>query len=1563
MAENVEFLIDAQYPNRRAVEDFLKDVKEIKATLASFGKEARAVKALSTSVASLNKSLAKKVSLADAAAKAELQAQKAATEAARTRAANAKAAREEEKAAQERQKTLQQRLKTQQQLIERGEKARAKRTRQQVTGTAAVTQELQKQAFVTKKLSTAAERLAKSRASAFGAGLSGSQAFGAGVPGGGGGKDFNFRTAPVLEELGAPSKDAESAAKRFRKEMERSRGAVRRAAAETKKLAAGTAAAAKSARASRGQFQLLNGTIGRSIRSVGALAAIFTALEGIKLGTAFADQLVQARAQIAGLIASSARLVDSTGDIVGPAEAYPRLLSQANGQIEKLQKNALETASTFGQLLENFQTAIGPGLAAGLNVDQIRELTVQISQAATAIGLEQRQLAEEVRSLFTGAINPRNSRIATVLGITPDQVKEARKAGKLAEFLEERLEGITTAAGDLQNTLLVTFSNLGDQLQQVAGDAFEPFREKLIELAGVISDSLGAGGVGNDFLQGLGIALARGAELATNFVKNLDREKLELFGNAVREVAGFLTTLAGAILPGVGAGFLLVAVAATAVARTLQPIVDSEIGRALLASAVTAAVFAKALLSIRAAYLAARAAALAFQTSIPVVGIALAAAAAAAGAYYLASEEMEASNLDAADSFSEIDDKVQELMGSMDQFFSTSIDQAGDFAKAMKSAADQVKRLQTASERAVAREGRDAGFRDALGQVLDLPEPNVAPLRAARTELKSLREELLEVANAADAAELSEDVARGLLERFRDRTVIGLGSSAEGAQLSGELAATRAERLDLDKKGLALTQAELALVAKIADLETQIKNQVAERTRKEAQALSAIEPRLQRQARLRRDETRASIRAAEEELKANVGRPDGLAGSEQADLERKIALIEREVSLKAEQLTISDLLAKGRALEAAGEAEGAAAAFRLAQAAQGEFDLREELFKLTDKLRKLEGDRLKIQEESEARLDEQARKLRAIDAVAGRLDTAADLASEEGRLKLQEAAQRLRVRSAQQNVDFAKDELQLAKDRGASQDDINELRDRELDATEALIAATSRLNALIRQGVDAARDRADALRESQESLRLLEGESFASSLDRTAEAAPESERLKLQAAAQKVRVGLAREELQLSREAIERAKQRKASQTEINQLRAEELQKANALADAQARLTGLNQAEKDRVADAAKALRISEQSLKLRQQEALASRLDSQSQFAPLAEQFKLQELAQQTRIDGARQQLALAREELALAKSKGEDQLLINQLRGQELDAAQALVDSETRLQELRQREAERTQIGAGAFAGLRDQQQGQGEIANQAVQASINAFRSGLQSAVAAAFDPNQSQSLAQVVGKIGIGIGQAVTNAIIEAAIVQPIITAILGTQASSAAVTSLAIKQGFTLGSLFAAKAIVTAFKVGAGFAAAAGGFNKGGVVGRNSGGVIPGFDSGGTVGAPNLTRAPAGLHHGDRVLAALTPGEGVLNKGAMRMLGTDWLNAVNRDFGKVSVGRPRRAGKIQGFNSGGVVAGGGGGARPSIRGGGGGSSILVADRETARILLRNRAFDERAVSSRRTLKAL
>jgi len=244
-----------------------------------------------------------------------------------------------------------------------------------------------------------------------------------------------------------------------------------------------------------------------------------------------------------------------------------------------------------------------------------------------------------------------------------------------------------------------------------------------------------------------------------------------------------------------------------------------------------------------------------------------------------------------------------------------------------------------------------------------------------------------------------------------------------------------------------------------------------------------------------------------------------------------------------------------------------------------------------------------------------------------------------------------------------------------------------------------------------------------------------------------------------------------------------------------------------------------------------------------------------------------------------------------------------------------------------------------------------------------------VADAFDPNKSVNLVGALLSIGQQITQALASAIIEQAIIQPLVSSLLGASAAPAA----SISAAFAKGSIMVFNAIVAALSAGAAFqfaGTAAGGFggavNAGGTgIGGFGfkGGRIPGLNDGGTVGAPNLASAPAGLHPQDRVLTALTPGEGVLNRGAMQALGSDWLNSVNRDFGKIRVGRTRRAGKIQGFNSGGVVGGGGGGARPSIRSGGGGSSILVADRESARILLRNRAFDERAAASRRTLKAL
>lgn len=273
------------------------------------------------------------------------------------------------------------------------------------------------------------------------------------------------------------------------------------------------------------RFNTLANTVTRTLVSVGSLGVVFTTFRAIAEGVRFGDEFERAEAQIAGLIASTGRVLDAQGNLARPAEAFSLALGLARDQQAKLQEDALSTTATYRELIQAFQTAIGPGLAANLDLDQIRELTVGFSQAATAIGLPQNQLAEEIRSVFSGAIDVRNTRIATVLRISNDDIRGAREAGNLFGFLQKRLEGIQTAAASLTFTLGQSFSNALDALSILGSRALDPFRQSLIEVTQLLQRGL-RNQVVVDTLTGIGEALANVTRGFGNFFANLDAEEV-----------------------------------------------------------------------------------------------------------------------------------------------------------------------------------------------------------------------------------------------------------------------------------------------------------------------------------------------------------------------------------------------------------------------------------------------------------------------------------------------------------------------------------------------------------------------------------------------------------------------------------------------------------------------------------------------------------------------------------------------------------------------------------------------------------------------------------------------------------------------------------------------------------------------------------------------------------------------------------------------------------------------------------------------------------------------------
>lgn len=233
-------------------------------------------------------------------------------------------------------------------------------------------------------------------------------------------------------------------------------------------------------------------------RLVGVLAIFTLARRGVQVfqdliasGVKFNDTIETSRIGVAGLVATLGDVRNEFGQSVDQADELQLALGLADEQILKLRQDSLRTVATFEELLDTFQIAVGPGLAAGLNLDEIRQLTVDISQAASALGVPQNQLAEEVRSLLSGTIQARTTRIATALGITNADIRRLRETGELFDFLEERFSGFAAAAERQARQTLSGISTLvRGATNELLGQAAQPLFEELLSLGNELFDEV-----------------------------------------------------------------------------------------------------------------------------------------------------------------------------------------------------------------------------------------------------------------------------------------------------------------------------------------------------------------------------------------------------------------------------------------------------------------------------------------------------------------------------------------------------------------------------------------------------------------------------------------------------------------------------------------------------------------------------------------------------------------------------------------------------------------------------------------------------------------------------------------------------------------------------------------------------------------------------------------------------------------------------------------------------------------------------------------------------------------
>ncbi len=310
-------------------------------------------------------------------------------------------------------------------------------------------------------------------------------------------------------------------------------------------------------------------TFRRLFGILAAFAAVRALITGFRSlvteGIRFTARIEDAKLGIASLLIAVSDVNDATGATADTADRLALAQREAARQTELLRKDALETSATFDQLLETFQVAIAPGFTAGLAVDQIRKFTVQISQAAQAIGLPQNQLAEEIRSILSGTIQARTTRIAVSLGITNEDIRRAKEAGKVFEFLQAKFKTFEVAGQESLKNFNVILSNVRDGIlgiisagftgSQSLPGFFDTLKRELIEVNKQLADTSQAEIRFNpeliEIVRAIGNGLRNVVLSAKELVLNLGSARLlsiaQAIGNSFTFAAGAASILAEAL--------------------------------------------------------------------------------------------------------------------------------------------------------------------------------------------------------------------------------------------------------------------------------------------------------------------------------------------------------------------------------------------------------------------------------------------------------------------------------------------------------------------------------------------------------------------------------------------------------------------------------------------------------------------------------------------------------------------------------------------------------------------------------------------------------------------------------------------------------------------------------------------------------------------------------------------------------------------------------------------------------------------------------------------------------
>lgn len=147
-------------------------------------------------------------------------------------------------------------------------------------------------------------------------------------------------------------------------------------------------------------------------------------------------------------------ILQSMIKVNGQTLTWNQSMAKSRDIMAKLREEALQTSATSTDLIETFRGILGPALNQGMSIENALDFSKVGVNAVRSLGLPSNQYLQELRSILQGNIRPASSTLATALGISNQDIKNAKsQVGGVYKFLMDRMEGFVRATDETAKTV------------------------------------------------------------------------------------------------------------------------------------------------------------------------------------------------------------------------------------------------------------------------------------------------------------------------------------------------------------------------------------------------------------------------------------------------------------------------------------------------------------------------------------------------------------------------------------------------------------------------------------------------------------------------------------------------------------------------------------------------------------------------------------------------------------------------------------------------------------------------------------------------------------------------------------------------------------------------------------------------------------------------------------------------------------------------------------------------------------------------------------------------------